>query len=51
MAGKSKEAKENAIPVLVECETYKYAEGVVLDSFGRNELGLFLRYGLLEYCL
>lgn len=32
-------AKQHRIPVLVCCETYKFAEGVVLDSFTKNELG------------
>lgn len=31
-------AKEHSVPVLVCCETYKYAEGIVLDSFTKNEL-------------
>ncbi|EIN10390.1 IF-2B-domain-containing protein [Punctularia strigosozonata HHB-11173 SS5] len=37
-------AKAHNVPVVVCCETYKFSEGVVLDSFTRNELaptGLF----------
>lgn len=32
-------AKQHSVPVLVCCETYKFAEGVQLDSFTKNELG------------
>lgn len=32
-------AKERGVPVLVCAETYKFAEGIVLDGFGKNELG------------
>lgn len=32
-------AHERHVPVLVCCETYKYSEGVILDSFTKNELG------------
>ena len=32
-------AKERGVPVLVCAETYKFSEGVVLDAFGKNELG------------
>lgn len=35
-------AKAHNIPVLVCCETYKFNEGVILDSFGKNELGTCL---------
>ncbi|KIK65569.1 hypothetical protein GYMLUDRAFT_39047 [Collybiopsis luxurians FD-317 M1] len=31
-------AKEHSVPVVVCCETYKFSEGVMLDSFGKNEL-------------
>ncbi|KAI9507708.1 IF-2B-domain-containing protein [Russula earlei] len=31
-------AKQHAIPVVVCCETYKFSEGVRLDSFTKNEL-------------
>ncbi|THG99136.1 hypothetical protein EW145_g7317 [Phellinidium pouzarii] len=31
-------ARTHNVPVLVCCETYKFAEGVVLDSFTKNEL-------------
>jgi len=31
-------AKQHSIPVVVCCETYKYSEGVQLDSFTKNEL-------------
>jgi translation initiation factor eIF-2B subunit delta len=33
-------AREKGIPVVVCCETYKFSEGVVLDGFMRNELGV-----------
>lgn len=32
-------ASQHSIPVVVCCETYKYCEGVLLDSFTKNELG------------
>jgi translation initiation factor eIF-2B subunit delta len=32
-------AKQHSVPVMVCCETYKFAEGVQLDSFTKNELG------------
>jgi translation initiation factor eIF-2B subunit delta len=32
-------AKQHSVPVVVCCETYKYSEGVQLDSFTKNELG------------
>lgn len=32
-------AKQRGVPVLVCAETYKFAEGIVLDGFGKNELG------------
>ena len=32
-------AKENNVPVVVCCETYKFSESVMLDGFGKNELG------------
>jgi translation initiation factor eIF-2B subunit delta len=32
-------AKQVSVPFLVCCETYKFAEGVQLDSFTKNELG------------
>ncbi|KAH9947298.1 eukaryotic translation initiation factor 2B delta subunit [Amylocystis lapponica] len=31
-------AKQNSVPVVVCCETYKFSEGVQLDSFTKNEL-------------
>ncbi|KAI0688566.1 eukaryotic translation initiation factor 2B delta subunit [Cytidiella melzeri] len=31
-------AKQQSIPVIVCCETYKFSEGVQLDSFTKNEL-------------
>ncbi|KAH8102815.1 eukaryotic translation initiation factor 2B delta subunit [Phellopilus nigrolimitatus] len=31
-------AKTHGVPTLVCCETYKFAEGVVLDGFTKNEL-------------
>lgn len=32
-------AKQYGVPVMVCCETYKFSEGVMLDGFGKNELG------------
>lgn len=32
-------ARQHSVPVVVCCETYKYSEGVQLDSFTKNELG------------
>ena len=32
-------AKGHSVPVVVCCETYKFNEGVMLDGFGKNELG------------
>ncbi|KAG6849662.1 hypothetical protein H0H93_006504 [Arthromyces matolae] len=32
-------AKTHSVPVMVCCETYKFSEGVMLDGFGKNELG------------
>jgi translation initiation factor eIF-2B subunit delta len=34
-------AKQHSVPVVVCCETYKYSEGVQLDSFTKNELGMY----------
>lgn len=34
-------ARSRGVPVLVCCETYKFSEGVNLDGFTKNELGLF----------
>jgi len=31
-------AKQHSVPVVVCCETYKFSEGVRLDSFTKNEL-------------
>lgn len=36
-------AKDHSVPVMVCCETYKFSEGVMLDSFGKNELGKLCR--------
>jgi translation initiation factor eIF-2B subunit delta len=33
-------AKQHSVPVMVCCETYKFAEGIQLDSFTKNELGI-----------
>lgn len=33
-------AKRHSVPVVVCCETYKFSEGVQLDSFTKNELGM-----------
>lgn len=33
-------AKQHSVPVVVCCETYKYSDGVQLDSFTKNELGI-----------
>lgn len=35
-------AKQHSVPVVVCCETYKFSEGVQLDSFTKNELGTSL---------
>ena len=32
-------AKRKNIPVVVCCETYKFSDGVLVDGFGKNELG------------
>jgi translation initiation factor eIF-2B subunit delta len=32
-------ANQHGVPVVVCCETYKFSEGVMLDGFGKNELG------------
>jgi translation initiation factor eIF-2B subunit delta len=32
-------AKGHNVPVMVCCETYKFSEGVMVDGFGKNELG------------
>ncbi|TFK27009.1 translation initiation factor eIF2B delta subunit [Coprinopsis marcescibilis] len=32
-------AKQRNIPVVICCETYKFSEGVLVDAFGKNELG------------
>jgi translation initiation factor eIF-2B subunit delta len=32
-------AKQLNVPVLVFCETYKFSDGILLDSFMKNELG------------
>ncbi|ETW84272.1 hypothetical protein HETIRDRAFT_62989 [Heterobasidion irregulare TC 32-1] len=32
------QAKRHSVPVIVCCETYKFSEGVQLDSFTKNEL-------------
>jgi translation initiation factor eIF-2B subunit delta len=37
-------AKQHSVPVVVCCETYKFSEGVRLDSFTKNELGDFLLF-------
>lgn len=45
-------AKQHRVPVVVCCETYKFAEGVQLDGFTKNELGAHSCYGfvtLLEF--
>ena len=36
-------AKQHSVPVVVCCETYKYSDGVQLDSFTKNELGMSAR--------
>lgn len=37
-------AKGHGVPVMVCCETYKFSEGVMVDGFGKNELGLLILY-------
>lgn len=34
-------AKQHNVPVLACCETYKFSDSVNLDSFTKNELGMF----------
>jgi len=41
-------AKQHSVPVVVCCETYKFSETVQLDSFTKNELGVFTRYNYLQ---
>ncbi|PFH49342.1 hypothetical protein AMATHDRAFT_76237 [Amanita thiersii Skay4041] len=43
-------ASNYTVPVVVCCETYKFSDSIVLDAFGKNELGAFLcfREGLFE---
>jgi len=45
-------AKQHSVPVVVCCETYKFSEGVQLDSFTKNELAppgdLFSSYPLTK---
>ena len=41
-------AKEKNIPVIVCCETYKFAEKVQLDSFVMNDQGKMKRIELLK---
>lgn len=33
-------AKQRNVPVVVCCETYKFSEGILVDGFGKNELGM-----------
>lgn len=35
-------ASQHSVPVMVCCETYKFAEGVQLDGFTKNELGMYI---------
>lgn len=35
-------AKAQGVPVIVCCETYKFSDAVLLDSFMKNELGEYL---------
>lgn len=37
-------AKSHSVPVMVCCETYKFSEGVMLDGFGKNELGKLMPF-------
>ena len=32
-------AKQGGVPVVICCETCKFSEGVLVDAFGKNELG------------
>ncbi len=34
-------AKGHGVPVMVCCETYKFSEGVMVDGFSKNEIGMF----------
>lgn len=42
-------AKQYSVPVMVCCETYKFSDTVMLDGFGKNELGMPCRF-LLWIC-
>jgi translation initiation factor eIF-2B subunit delta len=39
-------AKRRNVPVVVCCETYKFSEGILVDGFGKNELGRFISLNL-----
>ena len=39
-------AQTHSVPVLVCCETYKYAESIILDGFTKNELGTSIGHNL-----
>ena len=41
-------AKQHSVPVVVCCETYKFSDGVQLDSFTKNELGTALSFGMYD---
>lgn len=43
-------AQSRNIPVVVCCETYKFAEGIRWDGVSKNELGEHLRRRMLEAC-
>ena len=45
------QAKQHSVPVIVCCETYKFSEGVQLDSFTKNELGILDLYLLTRSAL
>lgn len=35
-------SKTHSVPVVVCCETYKFSDGVMVDGFSKNELGISL---------
>jgi translation initiation factor eIF-2B subunit delta len=37
-------AKNHSVPVVVCCETYKFSDLIVLDAFGKNEIGRPLHF-------
>jgi translation initiation factor eIF-2B subunit delta len=42
-------AKQRNVPVVVCCETYKFSEGILVDGFGKNELGTLYPFVSLSF--